>query len=522
MATSLIVKSSKVNSKFDSAEDVAEIIEQIKNNEDDVVTIQLEGNSYGIKPMKEIGSALQCCHNLKHLLLNNIFISRLKDEIPQALKFFFGGIQSSLAQIETLNLDDNAIGPVTMPVLLPFLLKDRFTNLKKLYLNNCGLGVKGGQMLAEILPCFTELNELVIGRNRLEIEGLKAISLALTNLSQLERLELPQNGSKDDAIIKLCLALQKNPNLRILNLNDNVLKMTSSEFCEALQKLKFLEILDLGDCLLQTKGAIEVLTALNLMFRENSVAHIKRIDLSGNEIDSSAKKTIIETLNCILENRQPNRSESLIVNLSGNNLGNDAIQDLRQHFGSSVDLVIEDDQGSDHGNDDDDDEENDTSDNPINLSNGSPINSSTSSTIDHNSVLNKIESESPNLTTLAQRFLLISTNGFDSFSKTLNIQASIEIDALIEFGLKHFLKTEDDFTLINLFLGVCGLIKLEDKSLSPNKDLDLSGPIIAFATISKKLPSIQKKCVKQFLELKLAENRYANIKMNVFSLLYRF
>lgn len=522
----LTVKSNLSGKKLDSAEDVTDLVEQIRDNEDKIGTLQLDGNSYGVEPLKEIGQSLQTCHNLRHLFLNDMFTSRLKDEIPMALRYLLGGVQASQAQIITLNLNDNAIGPVTMPELLPFLRSEQFTSLRHLYLNNCGLGIKGGTMLATVLSGFENLTELVIGRNRLEIDGIMEISSALTKLTTLERLELPQNGTKEQGIIRLCEALKQNCNLKILNLNDNVLTTTSDDLASSLKKLDKLEVLNLGDCLLKTKGAIIVLSALDSLYREKWCSRIREINLSGNEIGIDAKEMIIATVETILETRE-NDQTKLKLDLSANNFGAVIVDELRNHFGSVIDLIIDDDQGSeDEQADDDDDNGCQLEESNQSIDNKTLMNDE----LDENLLANPealqehLNTRYKDLESLCRRFFIVSTDGFNKTEKSLNKHATAEIDALIKVGRKKFLKNESDFILLNTLLAVCGLLKAEDRTKSPRKDADLSGPILALARVSKEFADDvnQKRCIKDLLLEKLKENRYQTLQNEIYSLIYSF
>ncbi|OTF70652.1 ran GTPase-activating protein 1-like protein [Euroglyphus maynei] len=522
------VKSNHSGKKFDKAEDVSDLVEQIRLNEDQIATLQLDGNSYGIEPLKEIGQSLQTCHNLRHLFLNDMFTSRLKDEIPKALRYLFLGVQSSRAEIITLNLNDNAIGPVTMPELLPFLRSEQSMSLRHLYLNNCGLGIKGGTMLSTVLSGLENLAELVIGRNRLEIDGIIEISSALSKLTTLERLELPQNGTKEEGIIHLCEALKQNPNLKILNLNDNVLTTTADSLASALKTLNKLEVLNLGDCLLKTKGAIIVLSALESLYRDKWCSRIREINISGNEIGPDAKDMIITTVETILETRE-NDQMKFTLDLSANNFGSETVDELKNHFGSIIDLIIDDDQGSE----DEHEQTNDYDDDSYKLeeSNRSIDNKvTTNDELDENLLDNPealqehLDTKYNDLESLCRRFFLVSTNGFNKTEKSLNKHATVEIDALIKVGQKKFLKNESDFNLLNTLLSICGLLKAEDRSMSPRKDADLSGPMLALARVAKEFGENfnQKRCIKELLMEKVKEDRYQELLNEIYSLIYSF
>lgn len=74
---------------------------------------------------------------------------------------------------------------------------------------------------------------------------------------------MPQNGIYHEGIAALTDAFSCNPNLSILNMNDNTFTEKGAKcLAEVLPKLQKLKILNLGDCLLKTEGATLIAKAL--------------------------------------------------------------------------------------------------------------------------------------------------------------------------------------------------------------------------------------------------------------------
>lgn len=502
-----IVQNNVSGKKFDSAEDVSKLVESIQANEQ-LTTLKLEGNSYGVEAAKEIAVYLEVCHNLKHLLLNDMFTSRLKSEIPEALGFIFTSVSSSQANLVTLDLSDNAIGPVTMPALLPFLDSKSCSYLKVLRLNNCGLGIKGGNMLSTCLPNLPELEELIIGRNRLEIEGVRDISLALAKLNDLKVLELPQNGTKGDGVAALVEAIKANTGLRVINLNDNVLKNMESELAEALRELKNLEVLNFGDCLLKTKGCIEVMSAITDVCQQNGSNSIREIILNGNEIGKSAGETIINAIEAILDTRLPLDTQ-LKVDLSSNNLGDSLVEQLKDIFGDKVDLLLEDDDGSDvEIVDEDDNTSND------NLQNGD----NTENETDVDKLKQQIEEQLKQSSSppLARQFVQTALKGYSN--GTLSDHSRAKTEAIFQVGLEH---SESDFDFLNKVLVALGLLKDENQKHGKVWLPDLNGPLIALKNNIPKLNTSQKNCIKFFVN-DFIDEKYSARKAELSSELWKF
>lgn len=67
---------------------------------------------------------------------------------------------------------------------------------------------------------------------------------------------MPQNFIRHPGISALANSLVHNPELRILNLNDNTFTWRGSEaVASALPNWQQLEVINFGDCLIRTKGA---------------------------------------------------------------------------------------------------------------------------------------------------------------------------------------------------------------------------------------------------------------------------
>ena len=63
---------------------MAEVVDQIKKCEG-LTTLQLSGNSFGVEPTKAIGECLAHKPTFTRALWSDMFVSRLKSEIPISL-----------------------------------------------------------------------------------------------------------------------------------------------------------------------------------------------------------------------------------------------------------------------------------------------------------------------------------------------------------------------------------------------------------------------------------------------------
>ncbi|CAG0923586.1 unnamed protein product [Notodromas monacha] len=262
----------------------------------------LQGCTVGPDAAKEIAKALESKSELQRMQFQDMFTGRLKQEIPQCLRFFGAGLDLAGSHLVELNLSDNAIGPIGSEGLCPILRSQVCYTLKELRLNNTGLGPTGSTMVAEaLLDLYNAsssegrpvgLTVFIAGRSRLENTGAKLFSEVFAKMGTLQELSVPQNGIFPDGIQNLCNALEKNPNLRILNLEDNTVKAVGAK-CVAtlLRKLEHLEELNLGDGLLKTTGANHLADAL-----QDTPSKLKVLNVSSNEIRLPGGLKIVESL----------------------------------------------------------------------------------------------------------------------------------------------------------------------------------------------------------------------------------
>lgn len=101
-------------------------------------------------------------------------------------QFLGDGLVTANARLTELDLSDNAFGPIGVRGLASLLKSSSCYNLKELRLNNNGLGITGGKLLASaLMDCYNcskaqgtplALKVFIAGRNRLENEGAKALA----------------------------------------------------------------------------------------------------------------------------------------------------------------------------------------------------------------------------------------------------------------------------------------------------------------------------------------------------------
>ncbi|RUS70219.1 hypothetical protein EGW08_022021 [Elysia chlorotica] len=345
--------------KLNKAEDAKEIVDAIEKC-DRMTALCLEGNTLGVDAAEVIAKALGQHPEFQRALWSDMFTGRLKTEIPKALKFLGAAIIGADCNLVELDLSDNAFGPNGVVGLVDLLKSSSCFSLKELKLNNNGLGIGGGKMLAEsLLECHEKsvkakkplsLRVFISGRNRLENDGATALAKAFKAIGTLEYLAMPQNGINHPGISALAEAIGCNARLQHLNLNDNTFTARGAQaIAKALPKLTNLQVINFGDCLIRTEGARAIAGVL-----KTGLSNLQELYLSGNEITKEGAMDVVESL----ENTQHLKT----LDLNANNLGEEGCEDLKAMMES---IGLQDALGSlsdDEGSEDEDNNDNEEDD----------------------------------------------------------------------------------------------------------------------------------------------------------------
>ncbi|CAJ1075847.1 ran GTPase-activating protein 1a isoform X2 [Xyrichtys novacula] len=346
--------------KLDDAKSVEEMVKEIQDFEG-LQALRLEGNTVGVEAAQAIAKALETKSEFKCCYWSDMFTGRLRSEIPPALNSLGDALILAGAQLTVLDLSDNAFGPDGVRGIEKLLKSSACYTLQELRLNNCGMGVGGGKILAASLTqCHKmsskdgtplSLKVFVAGRNRLENDGATALAQAFQLMGSLEEVHMPQNGINHAGVTALATAMQNNTGLRILNLNDNTFTEKGAiAMAQALKHLRSIQVINFGDCLVRPAGAVAIAETV-----AEGLPILKELNLSFGEITEEAALAVAQAV------KDKDQLEKL--DLNGNCLGEDGCKVLKDAMeGMNMgDLLgsLSDDEGEPEDDDDDEDEEDD-------------------------------------------------------------------------------------------------------------------------------------------------------------------
>uniref|UniRef100_A0A8B9MBQ4 Ran GTPase-activating protein 1 n=1 Tax=Accipiter nisus TaxID=211598 RepID=A0A8B9MBQ4_9AVES len=340
--------------KLNTAEDAEEVIKQIEEF-DGLEALRLEGNTVGVEAAKVIAKALEKKSELKRCHWSDMFTGRLRSEIPPALISLGNALITAGAQLVELDLSDNAFGPDGVRGFEALLKSPTCYTLQELKLNNCGMGIGGGKILATALKeCHRKssaqgkplaLKIFVAGRNRLENDGATALAEAFGIIGTLEEVHMPQNGINHPGITALAQAFAINPLLKVINLNDNTFTEKGAvAMAETLKALRQIEVINFGDCLVRSKGAVAIADAV-----KEGLHKLKELNLSFCEIKRDAALTVAEAIE--------DKAELEKLDLNGNCLGEEGCEQLQEILEGFNMAAEEDDEEEEEDEDEEEEEE---------------------------------------------------------------------------------------------------------------------------------------------------------------------
>lgn len=531
------------NNKWNTAEDVQAAAEAIRNHKD-LRCLVLEANTLGVEAAKVMGDALAMHPEFERAHWKDLFTGRLKTEIPEALRHLFYGLIRAGAKLKELDLSDNALGPVGVEGMVDFMSSPVCYSLQELRLNNNGLGIKGGTMLAESLMRLVDnakaagtpltLKVFIAGRNRLEKEGAKVYAKFFKAVGTLEEVAMPQNGIFHEGIAALADAFSTNNNLRVVNLNDNTFTPKGAQaMADKLPMMQNLEVINFGDCLIKTAGAKMIAKALT-----SGHKNLRELFLDSNEINIKGGLAIAEAmadkenldklmLDC---NQFGEDGREMLISLL-NDLGQlEALDSLEDDEDPDSEEEEDDDDDDDDDEDDEDEDEEEEEEEEVTQVRGSgvsPLKRGESVVIPVKCTAEEF-CEQPT----AARLLGLGNSGPSQLVEEAKRLAEGSEEALINFCLKILMRTgsiatsnnaevqkavnaateqlakaafaaaqkSDSLSLAtNSLLVHLGLIKCEDKKFK--LEWDLKGCLIALATIvsSPLFPEQTKSTLQLFL-----------------------
>ncbi|XP_010255957.1 PREDICTED: RAN GTPase-activating protein 2 [Nelumbo nucifera] len=332
--------------------------------------------------------------------LSDFVAGRPEAEALEVMKIFSSALEGCV--LKSLNLSNNAMGEKGVRAFEALLKSQNY--LEELYLMNDGISKEAAQAVSELIPSTEKLRVLHFHNNmtgdegaiaisevikhspaledfrcsstRVDSEGGIALAEALGTFTHLKKLDLRDNMFGVDAGIALSKSLSRHVGLTevylsYLNLEDEgatalanalkesapsleVLEMAGNDItAEAAPSLaaciaakQFLTKLNLAENELKDKGAIVIGKAL-----EEGHGLLKEVDFSTNSIRRAGARLLAQAV--------VNKPEFKLLNINGNCISDEGIEEVREIFKKSPEMLGPLDENDEEGEENEEEEEND-------------------------------------------------------------------------------------------------------------------------------------------------------------------
>nr|CCG20255.1 Ran GTPase activating protein 2 [Solanum tuberosum subsp. andigenum]CCG20259.1 Ran GTPase activating protein 2 [Solanum tuberosum subsp. andigenum] len=389
---------SKGKRAFIEAEEAQELLKPLKEPGNSYSKICFSNRSFGIDAARIAGPILAALKDqLKEVDLSDFVAGRHEAEALDVMNIFSEALEGS--NLKFLNLSDNALGEKGVRAFGKLLQSQ--TNLEELFLMNDGISQEAANAVSELVPSTEKLKVLHFHNNMTGDEGAVAIAEIVKRsplledfrcsstrvgseggsvlceapgmCSHLKKLDLRDNMFGPEVGLVLCKALSNHENLTeiylsYLNLEDEgaiaianalkdsapslaVLEMAGNDItaeaasaiasCIAAKQL--LAKLSLGENELKDEGAIQIAKALE------GHSHLIEVDMSSNALRRAGARVLAQTV--------LHKDEFKLLNVNGNFISEEGVDELKEIFKKSPEMLASLEDNDPEGEDEDDEED---------------------------------------------------------------------------------------------------------------------------------------------------------------------
>ncbi|XP_026393276.1 RAN GTPase-activating protein 2-like [Papaver somniferum] len=380
---------------FIDAEEAEDLLKPLSKPGNSYTKICFSNRSFGLEAARIAEPILASIKGqLTEVDLSDFIAGRPEDEAIEVMNIFSKALEGCI--LRTLNLSDNALGEKGVRAF-DALLKSQ-SNLEELYLMNDGISEEAAQAVSELIPSTEKLKILHFHNNmtgdegavyiakvvegspalvdfrcsstRVGEEGGIALVEALGKCSNLKKIDLRDNmfgveagvalskalsshaglteiylsylNLENEGAIALVDALKENaPSLEVLDMAGNEITLEAAPALAACIAAKeSLTKLNLSENELKDEGTILIARAL-----ENGHKQLKEVDLSTNAMRRAGARVLAQAV--------VNKPEFKLLTINGNYISDEGIDELKDIFKKSLDLLGPLDENDPEGEDDD-------------------------------------------------------------------------------------------------------------------------------------------------------------------------
>ncbi|XP_044501477.1 RAN GTPase-activating protein 1 [Mangifera indica] len=296
--------------------------------------LNLSNNALGEKGVRAFESLLKSQSNLEELYLMNDGIS---EEAARAVCELI----PSTEKLKVLHFHNNMTGDEGALAIAEMVKHSPV--LEDFRCSSTRIGSEGGVALAEALGKCTHLKKLDLRDNMFGVEAGLALSKALSAFPALTEIYLSYLNLEDEGAEALANALKESaPSLEALELAGNdITAKGAASLAACVAAKQFLTKLNLSENELKDEGAILIGKSL-----EEGHGQLTEVDLSTNSIRKAGARLLAQ----VAVNKPGFKS----LNINGNFISDEGIDEVKDIFKQSPDLLGPLDENDPEGEDFDD------------------------------------------------------------------------------------------------------------------------------------------------------------------------
>ncbi|XVF63177.1 hypothetical protein PTKIN_Ptkin09bG0067300 [Pterospermum kingtungense] len=243
--------------------------------------------------------------------------------------------------LKKLDLRDNMFGVEAGVPLSKALSKHLY--LVEVYLNYLNLEDEGAIAVANALKeSAPSLEVLEMAGNDITVDSAPSIAACIAAKQHLTKLNLAENELKDEGTIAVANALKESaPSLEVLEMAGNDITADAAPSIAACIAAKqYLTKLNLAENELKDEGTILISKAL-----EEGHAHLKEVDMNTNFIRRAGARHLAQVV--------VQKPGFTLLNINGNIISDDGVDEVKEIFKKSPDMLGSLDENDPEGGDDD-------------------------------------------------------------------------------------------------------------------------------------------------------------------------
>ncbi|CAN1176825.1 RAN GTPase-activating protein 1 [Linum perenne] len=298
--------------------------------------LDLSNNALGEKGVRAFAALIKSQHNLEELYLINDGIS---EEAAQAVY----ELLPSTEKLRVLQFHNNMTGDEGAIAIAKIVKRSNL--LEDFRCSSTRVGSEGGVALAEALETCTHMRKLDLRDNMFGVEAGLALSKTLLALTNLTEVYLNYLNLEDEGAEVIANALKDSaPSLEVLDMagNDVTVKGASS-LAGCISAKQLLTKLNLAENELKDEGTILIAKAI-----EAGHNQLNEVDFSTNAIRRAGARVLAQAV--------VNKPGFKLLNLNGNFISDEGLDEVKTIFKNSPDLLGPLDENDPEGEDFDEDE----------------------------------------------------------------------------------------------------------------------------------------------------------------------